>query len=137
MLDGIELTRISSARMRYLSERQGIIARNIANADTPGFRAQDLRPFSFESRLLAQGNDMRPLTIARTNSAHLGLPSAAGIARLDRAAAAYGEKPNGNTVNLEEQMVKAADTNGAHELATATYRRSNALLRMAASGGSR
>ena len=46
MLSGIDLFQVAGDRMRYLTERQTVIARNIANADTPGYKAQDLTPFS-------------------------------------------------------------------------------------------
>ena len=46
MLSGIDLFQVAGDRMRYLTERQTLIARNIANADTPGYKAQDLAPFT-------------------------------------------------------------------------------------------
>ena len=70
MLEEIDLFRLAGSRMRYLTERQSVVARNIANADTPGYRAQDLTPFSFDSLLLRGGSPAgaaAPLALARTS----------------------------------------------------------------------
>src|SRR3546814_8365621 len=40
-------------RLGYLTQRQKIIAENVANADTPGYRPHDLKPFSFEAQVKA------------------------------------------------------------------------------------
>lgn len=132
MIEEIELFRLAAARMDWLAERQGVLAGNIANADTPHFRAQDLSPFSFEGRL-GQGAAVAaapPLRLVRTDAAHFGLPAAATLARIDSHAPTYGEKPDGNTVSLEEQMVKATDVANGFSLASAAYSKSIGLLRI-------
>src|SRR3546814_17332249 len=40
-------------RLGYLTQRQKIIAENVANADTPGYRPHDLKPFSLEAQVTA------------------------------------------------------------------------------------
>ncbi len=37
-----------STRQRWLAQREAVLTRNVANADTPSFRPQDLKPQSFE-----------------------------------------------------------------------------------------
>ena len=37
---------IASQRTQWLSARESLIAGNVANANTPGYRATDLQPFS-------------------------------------------------------------------------------------------
>ncbi|MGE0419858.1 MAG: flagellar basal body protein [Acetobacteraceae bacterium] len=143
MLEGIDLFRLAGSRMRYLAERQNVISRNIANADTPGYAASDLTPFSFDSALTrktigsAAGNDLggAPLALARTTGTHIGPPGAVagGSARAARAAP-YAETPDGNKVSLEEQMMKAANTAGAFSLASAAYAKSVALLKLSIGG---
>lgn len=134
MIGGIDLFRISGARMRYLAERQNVLAQNIANADTPQYRARDLRPFTFESALLGAGNGGAPLRMAATRGGHLGAPGTAGTA-VAGPAAAYAEEPSGNSVVLEEQMVKQADVMKAYEMATAVYRHGANLFRIAIGRG--
>lgn len=139
MLEGIDLFRLAGSRMRYLAERQNVISRNIANADTPGYAATDLTPFSFDSALtrktIGSGSGGAPLAIARTTGTHLGPPGAVpgGSARSAKATP-YAETPDGNKVSLEEQMMKAADTVGAFSLASAAYAKSVAILKLSIGG---
>ncbi|HTR16076.1 MAG TPA: flagellar basal body protein [Acetobacteraceae bacterium] len=133
MLEGLDLFRLAGERMRYLTERQAVITRNIANADTPHYRAQDLAPFSFESTLLRSGSgagEAPSLAMARTSAAHLGMGSGGGGVRIDRFAKATSEKPNGNTVSLEEQMVKSTEVANAFDLASAAYSKSITLMKI-------
>lgn len=133
MLDGIDVFRVSGASMRYLAERQNVLAQNVANADTPNFRARDLRPFAVNSRLLGKAGAAVPLQLAATRTGHVGL-SRDGIHMVVDRAASETEDPNGNTVSLEEQMVKQADVAKSYDMATTVYRRSAALFRTAAGG---
>src|SRR5437763_1749918 len=107
MLSGIDLFQVAGDRMRYLTERQTLIARNIANADTPGYKAQDLAPFvpaSGRSGTTAPG--VSPVALVQTNPVHLQLDADTVASQQPVAAQADygGEKPSGNTVSVEEQM---------------------------------
>ncbi|MBO1076133.1 flagellar basal body rod protein FlgB [Roseomonas marmotae] len=132
MLDGIDVFRITGARMRHLAERQNVLAQNIANADTPGFQARDVRPFQFESALLRTQGGAAPLRLAGSQPGHFG-SSRGGVNITADRANSYSEDPGGNTVDLEEQMVKQADVAKNYDLATVVYKRSAALLRTAVS----
>ena len=55
MLSGIDLFRTAADRMRYLTQRQTVISRNIANADTPGYKAREVMPFTFNDALQQVG----------------------------------------------------------------------------------
>ena len=50
-LHNLDVFRISSQKMGWLSERQTVLAQNIANSDTPGYKAKDLRLPDFSSML--------------------------------------------------------------------------------------
>ncbi|MDP7142886.1 MAG: flagellar basal body protein, partial [Alphaproteobacteria bacterium] len=55
-IDNIGLFQGLSAKMRYLNQRQTVISQNIANADTPNYKPQDLKPIDFGAVLeSAQG----------------------------------------------------------------------------------
>ncbi len=86
--------------MAWLDRRAAVLAENIANADTPGWKSRDLKPFS--AALEEAG--VAPL---RTNPMHL-----AGTVEDDGATRAIaGESaPDGNTVQVDAEMVKVADT---------------------------
>ena len=114
---------LAESRLRWADRRQQVLAQNIANADTPGFRPADLRPFA---QTLARAST----SLARTDPRHL-LPArgADGQAVQDRRAAE--RTPNGNAVALDEQALKVAETDAAHALAMGLHRRYLALFRTA------
>jgi flagellar basal-body rod protein FlgB len=137
MISGIELFRVTGDRMRYLTERQSVIARNIANADTPDYKARDLAPFNPVAPKGGFGNVSSSLSLVQTNPAHLQLDDASGGvqgAHTIVTDAAYGEKPNGNTVSVEEQMVKSADVTNAFAMASAAYAKSISVMKIATGG---
>lgn len=119
---------MAEARLRWLEQRQGVLSRNVANADTPRFRPSDLAPFA---QVLARGAAQPSL--ARTDPGHLA-PRGGGVRALaDRRPAE--EAPDGNAVALDEQALKIADTETAHALATGLYRRYVAQFRTALGRG--
>jgi flagellar basal-body rod protein FlgB len=130
MLDGIDVFRITGARMRQLSERQNVLAQNIANADTPHYRARDVKPFQFDSALLRAQGGVAPLRLAGSQAGHITGSRGGADVTTDRANS-YSEDPTGNTVDLEEQMVKQSDVAKNYDLATLVYKRSAALMRSA------
>lgn len=113
---------LAERRMAWLEARQRVLAQNIANADTPGYRPHDLRPFA---QLLAGSGGVG---LARTDARHLA-PARDPEVRPDRLAA--GRAPNGNAVSLDEQALKVADTDTAHALAAGLHRRYLGLFRTA------
>lgn len=117
---------LAEDRIRWLERRQGVLARNVANADTPGYRPRDLLPFA---QALARRAAQPPM--ARTDAAHLAPRGGSGAdrARPDRLAAE--EAPDGNAVSLDEQALRIADTDTAHALATGLHRRYLGLFRAA------
>ncbi len=129
MLEGINLFRVADNRMQYLAERQNIIARNIANADTPGYVGQDLAPFDATLAAGSTAGTGPALQLARTSTDHLG-GSTSAAANMANGVAGYGEKPDGNQVSIEEQMVKSADNANTFALVSAAYAKSIAILKL-------
>ncbi|MFC7556800.1 flagellar basal body protein [Pseudoroseomonas wenyumeiae] len=130
MLDGIDVFRITGARMHQLAARQNVLAQNIANADTPHYRARDVNPFQFDSALLRNQGGVAPLRLAGMQPGHI-TSTGRGATAVASHAKSYREDPDGTTVDLEEQMVKQADVAKNYDLATLVYKRSAALLRNA------
>lgn len=127
-LTSIPLLSRLAARLDFLSARTGVIAENIANADTPDFVARDLKAAKFDS--LARAEAMRvsnPRHIAKTPSAAPG--GYAAVAAPDSEASLTG-----NQVSIETQAMKLAETRQDYSLATSLYRKSMAMLRLAARG---
>jgi flagellar basal-body rod protein FlgB len=138
MLSGIDLFQVAGDRMRYLTERQSLIARNIANADTPGYKAQDLVPFVPATPAGGPtSSGVSPVVLTQTNTAHLQLEAGAVAHQQPVATQADygGEKPSGNTVSVEEQMIKQADVSNAFAMASAVYAKSISIMKTAVDYG--
>ncbi|MBC7768321.1 MAG: flagellar basal body rod protein FlgB [Phycisphaerales bacterium] len=117
------------ARLDQLSERQQLIAENIANGSTPGYRPRDVDTAGFE-RMLASAAGGRGLTMARTNASHMtpsGSTSVSVVTRDDSETTI-----DGNAVVLEEQMARAAETRMQFETGIALYQKGLELVRLAA-----
>ena len=111
----------------WLSQRQGLVAENVANASTTGFKARDMRPFE-ETLNEAQ------LTLTSTNPAHFTIGAeAAAEPEIDRAASLDGTH-SGNTVSLEKEFGKAGEINRAFSLNTGVIKAMNRMLLMSAKG---
>lgn len=121
-LASTKIAALASEKMRWAAERQKVVAENIANADTPRYRARDLVPFS--SFL----TDSSPVQPARTHPAHLSGSGGSATFPVDSRPSTWGGSISGNNVVLEEQMVKAAETKGEHELAATLYQKSMNLM---------
>ena len=122
MFKSLELFRMASAMASHAGQRQGVIATNMANSDTPGYRARDVRPFAdlYRSDGAVQMQATRP---GHINSASAGSQS------IIMTSDSSDTSPNGNSVSLEDQMVKAVDTRGQHDRALAIYRNGLSVLR--------
>ena len=119
---------VMKQRLRWLSERQAILSQNVANANTPGFRPSDLKPFTFRQAL---GLEQAQLRTAVTQPGHLqgtrSRDQKVGAQQPDRNV--YETTPDGNQVVTEQQMLKVADTGTNYQLVTSLYRRQMSLMR--------
>lgn len=122
MFEKLEVLQMAQSMARQAALRQGAVAENIANADTPGYRARDVAAFSetYETQLRSPMRATRP--------GHLG---GGGSYRVEvgEDAAAQTTSPDGNSVSLEEEMVKAVEVKRNHDLALAVYKSSLNVLR--------
>lgn len=117
------------ARLDQLSERQRLVAENIANASTPGYRPRDVDTAGFE-RMLASAAG-RGVTLTRTNAMHMA--PGGGSAQTQVVTRDDSETTiDGNAVVLEEQMARAAETRMQFETGIALYQKGLELLRLAA-----
>jgi flagellar basal-body rod protein FlgB len=115
-----------AGRLKHLTARAGVIAENIANADTPDFAARDIAsPAAPRMAAALKATDPRHFTAA---------PATSGGARVIAAPDAEASI-NGNRVSLETQMMKMSETRMDYQLASTVYRKSVELLRFAARGG--
>ena len=117
-------------RLEWLGRRQVVLAENIANADTPSYRPQDLAPQRFRDLV----DHPARLALAATDANHLGQPAAGRTnPKVETSRDVYEVAPAGNAVVLEEQMAKVHETAIDHKLVSQLYRKYLGMLRMAAS----
>lgn len=120
----IGILRMAHSLAGHASARQSIIAENIANSDTPGFRARDIASFA-ESFADSSGGE--PLKSSRAS--HLEFDGNPTQVNIFESAALGAESPNGNSVSLEDQMVRSAEVKHQHDLALGIYGKSIDILR--------
>lgn len=123
MFENLDVFRISAAMARHAGDRQALTAQNIANADTPGYRARRLASFADSYRSTSQG-----IALHQSRAGHLSANNAReGTVRstLDTSESS----PNGNSVSLEEEMVQAAANQREHDRALAIYKHGLTILR--------
>ena len=100
----VYLFKLASQRTGYLSARQTLIAENVANANTPGYKAVDLKPFAAAMQETA-------ISMAVTNPLHI-TPTAQEIDPPQaREADAANANVSGNSVDIEGEMVKLGEVN--------------------------
>lgn len=131
MFKSLELSRMAQAMASHAARRQAVVAQNIAHADTPGYRARDIAPFSETYH-----SPDRRLSLRATHAAHLpgpvGQGSVAGFREVERPSP--NGAINGNSVSLDTEMVEAAQTRLAHETALGVYATLRAITRAARGG---
>lgn len=127
-MQGLTLFDLAGRRLDHLEQRHLVLARNIANADTPGYRPFDVREPAFD-RMLRGGPGGGALALASTSPSHVTSRTAPGPGRLDRPEAAL--MPSGNAVSLEEEAGKLRETAGQHGRITTIYGKYVSFLKLA------
>jgi flagellar basal-body rod protein FlgB len=123
----IHLFDVASRVNHWLTVRQSAIAQNVANVNTPGFKAQDVK--SFESTL-----DAMNLAIAATRPGHMTHTSGTDV-RTEFTPDEAGEVlHSGNTVNLEVEMSKAGEVNRSYALNTSVLKAFHRMLMTSSKG---
>ena len=114
-----DLMNMAFASARHAAARQELISKNLANADTPRYRAQDLDDFT--------PDDASSFTPAATRPTHFLGAMQEGAFKPQFAGGALA--PNGNDVSIETEMVRGVDARRQHDAAMAIYRASLDILR--------
>lgn len=121
-------------RMDYVTERQTVLARNVANSDTPNYQPRDLVPFAKIMKQEAQAKqaaDQQRAFMQTTNPNHLQSPEQNASFEGKEQKSTYETAPSGNGVILEEQMMKIAENNMDYNMVTNLYKKHVGMIRMA------
>jgi flagellar basal-body rod protein FlgB len=128
MLDALK------TKMKWHQTRQGILAENVANADTPGYMPRELAKPDF-SKMLAKPVDGE-FSTATTHTAHIKGASPYGSGQLATDQKVDWEiTPEGNAVVLEDQMTKIAENQLEYQMASQVYSRSLGMIKTALGRG--
>jgi flagellar basal-body rod protein FlgB len=116
-------------KMRWHQTRQGLLAENVANAETPGFRGRDLTQYDFADR--SSGISSASVTTAATQPMHFSVSSSEGSAFGAQRMANFEITPEGNGVTLEDEMMKVTTNMMDFQAATTLYQKSIKILKTA------
>ena len=120
---GGNLMQALKTRMQWHQSRQKVLAENVANADSPGFKPTDLKAPSTNS-------GFGGVSLARTSAGHMSV--AGGNGGFDGTGAPRFETtPNGNAVSLEDEMLKVAQNQSDYQLAASLYSKGLSLMKIA------
>ncbi len=116
--------------MDYMTDRQEVLAHNLANIDTPGYKARELEKVDFNA--MAQ-RSLNKLSVRITSPQHQqGTKPSTSDYRTERDRATFETTPTQNNVVLEDQMAKVNETNAQFQLSSSLFRKYTQLYRKAA-----
>ena len=118
---------LAAQHARWATVRQAVIAGNIANANTQGYEAQDITPFS------AVLDDASGVSMAMTQPGHIGVGDVSGG---EEDAKTWDVKATDNPVSLDSEMMKADETNRGFALDTSIVRAFHRMLMASTKVGS-
>ena len=118
-------------RLQWSQERQRVLVENVANADTPSYRARDLAPPKFEAPAAGSAVPLTTVSLTRTDSGHMAGIGQTGSEFRSERGSSYEVRPSGNSVNLEQEMMKVAANQMDYQSVAALYTRSLSLIETA------
>lgn len=127
MYNDLTLLAMARTKMDWAARRQEVLARNVANADTPGFRPSDLKPLDFKEAL----RQAQPVAAAVTHPSHVSVQPSIRPPDAVKERKPFDTAPDGNAVDLEEQMYKVGEVRGQHSLAADIFGKYVKLLKIA------
>ena len=112
------LFQMAQQKMGYLGQRTKVLAQNVANADTPNYRARELKRSNKGVAMVAtQANHLPPVSKPENFRSLNNRSYEASISK--------------NNVVLEEQMMKLGETQGEYEATTTLYRKYIDMMKLA------
>ena len=117
----VSLFALASQNAQWLTTRQAMINQNVANANTPGYRAMDVKPFS-------DVLDTTGIQLAATQSGHISMTPLDAPATVKTPNDGWDTTVSGNSVVLEQEMMKATEINRSYALNTSVTKAFHNML---------
>lgn len=122
----IQLFQLAAHQAHWLSVRQDVVAGNVANANTPGYKAMDVEPF--EAVLASQGRRM-----SATNSAHFVEDGMRNAVQVVDDPEMPMVKPSGNSVSLADELIKTGEIRREFQLNVSLVKSFHQMMMMTVS----
>lgn len=130
--------------VNFTEARHGVLAGNIANLDTPGYKTRDISPAQFQKRL-KEAIEHRHQTAQSPTYASPGMTGARLAGRMPTSGSATGYDGmnkvresvksilyhDGSNVSIEQQVAEISKNQGQHNLAVSLMTAQFRLLRAA------
>jgi flagellar basal-body rod protein FlgB len=135
-INDIPLMSMLKDRMSWLSKRQDVLSQNVANADVPGYTPKDLKPQDFDKTLRSTLAQFRSAsTLAVTDPRHIPVSTEKARGFETRDTPDVAAAPGGNSVSLEAEMIKIADTQAQYQAAANLYGKAITMMKVAIGRG--
>jgi flagellar basal-body rod protein FlgB len=125
-LTSIPLFEAITRRMGWLSQRQTVLAENVANVNTPGYDEKDIKEPDFRDVLKGASTAVH---LVATNPGHI---TTRPDGQVDGVYQTTEDRTlNGNGVSIEAQMMKVSENAADYSLTTTLYQKQISLIKMA------
>lgn len=131
-VSNVKLFAMMKKRMAYHNERQSTIAQNIANANTPKYKPQDVKKPDFKAMANQESGRVQ---MQVTQPGHIGTSSSGTRFATVKQKETFETTPTGNEVVLEEQMMKLSENQMDYQMTTSVYKKMMDIMRIAVGGG--
>jgi flagellar basal-body rod protein FlgB len=128
-MDGMSLLSVMTQKMRWHQQRQDLLSQNVANADTPNYRGQELKQIDFGSEL--DNLQMDPGSTSSNDPRGFSLGGEDGDVGEAMTQPNFEVTPEGNGITIEDEMMKVASNQMDYQAVTTLYSKSLQLIRTA------
>ncbi len=126
-MEPIGIFAVASKQAEWLTVRQSVVADNIANVNTPDFKAQDITPFKEILNRQSSGATS-DLSLATTNPKHLSIegstPAGINVSEEDGLAVSA----SGNSVAIAHELIKSTEIRHNYEMNTGLVKALNSMI---------
>jgi len=115
-------------KMQWHQERQRVLAENVANSDTPNFKPRDLvdPKIDLTGANASVGGTLPMMRTSGVNISPTGAPDS-----FESTKGGFETRPAGNSVNLEDEMLKVSANQMDYAAVTSLYTSRLHLLKVA------